>query len=173
MGNILYAVIASYDAPNRTEPLYQYDYGQKMVLSGIDLPDSYTVHYSRTYHGVAKQAVGGADGVDILDEYLQTPGDLHAWVYVHTGEDDGETEAHIIIPVIARAKATDEAPTPAQQGVIDQLMAQLEAAAEKAEDASTHGPTIVDGTWRLWDAATEAYTDTGIPSSGVEIVRLI
>ena len=121
----------------RTRALYQWDYGQVLQFSGLDLPDAYTVHFSNQgVGGEAKTMVGGADGVDIPDEYLTTGQTVYAWVYLHAGDADGETVYSIIIPVVARPQPTEDEPTPVQQGAIDQAIAALNAGVEAAEEAA-------------------------------------
>ena len=121
----------------RTRALYQWDYGQVLQFSGIDLPDAYTVHFSNVgVGGEAKTMVGNADGVTIPDEYLTTGQTVYAWVYLHAGDSDGETMYSIIIPVVARPQPTEDEPTPVQQGVIDQAIAALNAGVEAAQEAA-------------------------------------
>lgn len=103
MDKTVVANIRYYADIARTRPLYQYDVGQTLVITGVTLPESYTVYFSPTCQGVATEATGDAEGVPIPDELLQQAGELHAWLYLHEGETDGETRGHIIIPVIARA----------------------------------------------------------------------
>lgn len=121
----------------RTRALYQWDYGQVLQFSGLDLPDAYTVHFSNVgVGGTAKTMVGNADGVTIPDEYLTTGQTVYAWVYLHTGDADGETVYAVIIPVTARPKPTEDEPTPVQQGAIDQAIASLNAGVEAAQEAA-------------------------------------
>ena len=121
----------------RTRALYQWDYGQVLQFSGLDLPDAYTVHFSNVgVGGTAKTMVGNADGVTIPDEYLTTGQTVYAWVYLHAGEDDGETVYSVIIPVVARPKPVEDEPTPVQQGVIDQAIAALNAGVQAAQEAA-------------------------------------
>ena len=110
-------VTAVYNGTGRykTSPLYQYDYGQKLVIGGVTLPSAYEVHFSNSVHGNATTQIGNADGVTIPDMYLLSGQTVYAWLFLHSGESDGETEFIITIPVIARAKPTDQEPTPVQQ----------------------------------------------------------
>lgn len=117
----------------QTGNLFQYDYGQRLVLSGVTLPGTYEVHFSNQEHGNSKTMLGDSTGVDIPDEYLLTGENIHVWVYLHDGESDGETEYHGIIGVTKRAKPTDQAPTPVQQSVIDQAIAALNAGVTEVE----------------------------------------
>jgi len=77
--------------------------------------------------------IGDETGVDIPDEYLTTGQTIFVWLFLHVGENDGETEYRGYIPVTDRAKPTDEEPTPEQQSVITQTIAALNAAVTTAE----------------------------------------
>lgn len=76
-----------------TRPLYQWDYGQRLILLGYELPETYEVHFSNTEDGTATIQIGDSTGVDIPDAYLTTGSDVWAWLYLHTGSADGETKA--------------------------------------------------------------------------------
>lgn len=115
----------------KTKPLFQYDYGQVLKIVGVALPAAYEVHFSNQLHGVATTQIGNADGVIIPDIYLTTGEPVYAWIYLHTGTDDGETEYTITIPVIQRASISDQEPTPVQQDVITQAIAALNTAVEQ------------------------------------------
>lgn len=115
----------------KTPPLYQYDYGQVLQFTGAELPDVYEVHFSNSSHGEATTMIGGPDGVTIPDMYLATGADVYVWLYLHTGNADGETEYNTIIPVIRRASISDAPPTPVQQTVIEQAIALLSTASDQ------------------------------------------
>ena len=34
----------------RSRGLFQYDYGQRLVFTGVELPDAYEVHFSKALH---------------------------------------------------------------------------------------------------------------------------
>lgn len=114
----------------RTGNLFQYDYGQNLVLLGVDLPVSYEVHFSNEEHGNSKTSIGNSEGVVIPDEFLLSGEPIHVWLFLHDGEDDGETEYHGVIGVTKRAKPTDIQPTPVQQDVITQTISALNNAVE-------------------------------------------
>ena len=146
----------------RTRALYQWDYGQMLQFSGLDLPDAYTVHFSNVgVGGTAKTMVGNADGVDIPDEYLTTGQTVYAWVYLHAGDADGETVYSVIIPVVARPKPVEDEPTPAQQGAVDQAIAALNDGVDRAEAAAEAAEQAVEGVQDTVDAALEAAKESG------------
>ena len=117
-------------------PLYQYDYGQRLILSGVELPESYEVHFSNSETGSSKTSVGNATGVDIPDEFLTSGENVHVWLFLHDGESDGETEYKGVINVYKRARPTNAAPTPVQQDAITQAIAALNAAVTESEAAA-------------------------------------
>ena len=108
-----------------SEPLYQYDYGQKLVLEGVNLPASYEVHFSNFEHGESVTQIADSTGATIPDMLLTTGQKIYVWVYLHNDSTDGETVYRGVIPVNERAKPTDVEPTPVQQSVIDQTIAAL------------------------------------------------
>ena len=179
MGNNTIAVFHCGNAA-KASPLFQWDYGQILQVEGIELPEVWTAHFANDARGgTAYQAIGGADGVVIPDELLTTGKAVYCWIYLHTGEDDGETEYQITIPVIPRPEPTEEQPTPEQQGVIDQAIAALgvavqeaQEAAAAAEAASARAPYIGEtGNWMEWDSVTGDFVDTGVPAA-VKLVDL-
>ncbi len=118
-----------------TRPLYQYDYGQILQFARVTLPDVYEVHFSNAENGTATTQIGTSEGVSIPDMYLTSGQPIYAWMFLHTGESDGETRYEILIPVKQRARATDAPPTPEQQSVITEAIAALNTGVQKAEEA--------------------------------------
>lgn len=129
-----------------SNPLYQYDYGQKIKFIDLSLPNSYEVHFSNYDRGTSTTNIGNSEGVLIPDVYLQTGLPIYVWIYLHTGLDDGETEYKVIIPVNKRAQPSNATPSQVQQDVITQTIAALNsaviqvnasasAAAQDAQDA--------------------------------------
>ena len=132
--NIVNAVFGASRIVRGNRDLYQWDHGQILRFNGIELPDSYTVHFSNSNAGgVAKQMIGNSEGVEIPYEYLITGQPVYAWVYLHTGLTDGETMYAVIINVIARPEPVEEEPTPVQRGLIEQAVAALNAAVVQTE----------------------------------------
>ena len=165
MSNIVKALL-SIRGVTKTRPIYRYDYGMVLKPVGIKLPDSYEVHFSNhEFTDKAKRWIGNEDGCIIPDEYLES-GDVWAFIFLHTGADDGETEFKIHIPVIARPKAIDTEPTPVQQDVITQTIAALNVAVGKAESAVAHYPKIENDYWYVWDADEGEFINTGIKAIG-------
>ena len=144
-----------------TRGLYQYDYGQVLRFDGLDLPQAYEVHFSdKPYSGEATTQIGNADGVTIPDAYLLESGYVYAWIYLHTGEDDGETRYTVKIPVAGRSKTIPAQPDPVQQDAITEAIAALNIAVEQtaqdAESASASAESAAQSADRAEQAAAEA-----------------
>ena len=154
----------------RTSPLHQWDYGQVLKFTGISLPGAYTVHFSNApTQGNAKTQIGNAEGVIIPDEYLITGLPVYAWVFLHTGEDDGETVYMVHIPVIQRPRPTEEPPTPVQQGLIEQAIAALNQGVNDAQSSANQAAISAE---RAEQAANNAgYIDAEIDENGHLIYR--
>lgn len=122
--------------------LHQWDYGQVLQFFGIDLPELYSVHFSNLpLGGEAIVEVGNAEGVPIPDALLETGLPIYAWVYLHTGDSDGETAYTVTIPVIKRSEPTDGGHDPADVDSIDRAITALNGAVEAAETAQRGAET--------------------------------
>lgn len=117
---------------SKTAPLYQYDYGQTMTFEGFDLPSSFEVQFSNEFQGDAITQIASDGAVSIPDMMLTSGENVYAWIFLHQGEEDGETVYYIEIPVIQRAEPSDEPPTPVQQSAITEAIAALNAGVESA-----------------------------------------
>lgn len=126
-----------------TNSLYQYDYGQYLKITGIELPYTFQAHFCNVGDTQTITQIGQDGQVSIPDELLLNSKGITCYIYLHTGENDGETEYRINIPVNQRPAPSDEEPTPVQQSAIDQAIAALnngvtlaEGFAEQAEEYS-------------------------------------
>lgn len=105
--------------------LYQYDYGQVLKFVDLTLPAAYEVHFSNYEHGKSTTVLATSNKVAIPDMYFTSGKDIYVWIYLHTGDDDGETEYQVTIPIIKRASISDEQPTTEEETVINQTIAAL------------------------------------------------
>lgn len=98
------------------EAMWQYDYGQKIQIVGLELPNPFECHIGNTPNGTASIEVGQDNMVDIPDVCLQTAGSLYIWIYLHTGSADGETVYRAQLTIKGRAKPVPK-PTPEESEV--------------------------------------------------------
>lgn len=167
--NKVIAVFANGGTMTTTQTaLWQYDYGQILVIQGVQLPAAYEVHFCNSKDSTTITSIGDADGVVIPDQFLQNGEVIYAYVYLHTGDSDGETEFKITIPVMDRAEPTDIEPTPAQESTIGQLISALNDAVDTAEEAASKGPVIQDDYWYVWDSTDGEYVNTDVKAKGVD-----
>lgn len=102
-----------------SETLYQYDYGQRLRIAGMDLPDQVEIHFStRDTGGDSDRRFGekkdGATEVAIPDKMLENNGStsdyyIYAFVYI-AGEESGKTVRRIAILVRSRPRPGDLVP---------------------------------------------------------------
>ena len=142
---------------SKTIPLYQYDYGQKLIITDVELPSYYEVHFSNEMHGDAVTSIGDSTGVEIPDSLLATGENVYLWLYLHDSDSDGETEFQGAIPVIKRARVTDQTPTPHEQSVIEQAINALNGAIETAVEEATEA--AIAASQEAQEAAEEAAQD--------------
>lgn len=117
------------------ESIAQWDQGQILKLSGIELPPAYQVEFCNPGDAETVTMIGNADGVEIPDALLETGKTIIAYLVLHDTESDRESEYWVTILVKPRPKPGDVTPDPGEQTVIDQLIAALDAGVEAAETA--------------------------------------
>ena len=127
-----------------TEPLYQYDYGQVLKITAPSLPDPYTVHFGNARScGESLTVLGTAsDGAAIPSALLATGLNVYAWVFLHTGENDGETEYMIEIPVIRRAEPTDDPVIEEDPSAVDIIMGEISSLKEDLIEVYVEGTAL-------------------------------
>lgn len=110
---------------------YQYNHGMILHFADLNLPQAFETHFANKQHGNSKTVIGSENKVEIPDEYFWTgANEIFAWVYLHSDVDDGETVYEVRIPLVKRAKPSDEEPLPEQQSAIDRAIAELGHAVE-------------------------------------------
>jgi hypothetical protein len=112
------------------------DYGILFKMPDLGLPAAYQVDFSnKLTGGTALTVVGNEDGALIPTSLIDSGKDVYAFLY-YTGVGFGKTTHVFRINNNRRAKRGTPAPTPTQQGIIDQTIAALNSAVEStAADA--------------------------------------
>lgn len=94
--------------------LWQYDYGQRIQIKGLDLPETFEVHFAWKDSEKAKVVIGstvnGISTVDIPNVALEQRRTITAYIYL-SGITEGETVNTIILSVNKR-KAPENFGTP-------------------------------------------------------------
>ena len=152
-----------------TRPIWQWSYGQILKISGLDLPFSYEVHFSNEeLTGQTITMIGDENGVEIPDQFISSNDEvIYAWLFLHEGEDDGETVSEIIIQKKLRSEPSNEAPTPEEQSVITQTIAALDAAVEEAQAAAEAIENLGVDAEQLPAGSEPTVTKTVDPDTGV------
>ena len=102
-----------------TKPVYQYDHGRKMIITGTDIESPVEVHFAGTDRGgeaITRIATlsGGVLSVNVPDAVLRGFGgrrdyNMHAYIYYEDGET-GATTYHITTPVKTRPRPVEDIP---------------------------------------------------------------
>ena len=167
MRDKIITVNAGSDVYIKTDPVFQYDYGLVMIIEGVTLPEEYEVQFGNTDSAAAKTVKGGAEGVLVPDEYLRSGEDIHAYLFMHTTEDDGYSVYHIHIPVIDRPAIAEEEITPIEHDVIEEALEALADAVEKTEANVANYPYInEEDYWMVYDADQGVFVNTGVKAKG-------
>ena len=130
--------------------LWAGDYGQILVIHGPTLPNYYEVHFASTKSDTPQVQVGTPNGVLIPNKFLQKPGYIYAWTFLHTGNNDGETKYQIKFPVEEKGIPVDQE-TPAEKTSVQEAIEALneetgkaEAAAERVEESANNAVQAKD-----------------------------
>lgn len=119
-----------------SEPITRVDYGLRLKIKGIALPNTYEVDFSQNEEGgESVTVIGDADGAEIPAFLIKTGKDIYAFLY-WVGEGYGRRVKTVQIPNNAGPERTDIAPEPEEQSVIDQTVARLNEEVAKAERAA-------------------------------------
>ena len=145
----------------RTAPAYQYDYGQLISFPDLELPVSFECHFSNSDRGNSVTQIGADNAVTIPDAMFQSGDSIYAWVFLHTGEEDGETEYMAVIPILKRAKPSNDVPTPVQQDAITQAIAALNSAVEQTGQDVTDAAASASAALASEQAAARSETNAG------------
>lgn len=116
--------------------LWQWDYGQQLQFEGLMLREFTEVHFATTRSAETITQIAEWGLVSIPDELMQYAGTLTVYLYLHTGESDGETVYKASLLIKGRPKPSDYQPSEVQQDAITETIAALNSAVERAETAA-------------------------------------
>lgn len=138
-----------------SDSLTQYDYGQVLIIEGLDLPSPFEAHFSnKQFDGNSKPWPGMDNEVEIPNEYLESGDTIYVLIFLHYGENDGKTEYRITIPVEKRPRNIQVPIRPIQQGIIESTIAAINTAAARAENEADEA-----------EAAKEAILNLGVEAN--------
>lgn len=135
------------------QSLWQYSYNQQLEIIGLELPEVFTVDFCNTGSTSTVAMIGSNNVVDIPNELLMSGNGITAYVFQKSALTGGITRCEIRIDVLPRPERDDETPTPEQEAVIDQLIAELN---EGVENANTAAQNAAESATSAADSAEEA-----------------
>lgn len=164
MKNVVQVVVGSRDVI-RAPALWRYDREQYIEISGLDLPASYMAEMSNTPTGDAEQYLQTSATIHVPSKFLTSADPVYVWL-TFVDEEGRTTRREIICPVTNRGEPVDAVPTPEEQTAIEEAIAALNIAVDKADEAVEHYPVITDGVWYVWDVDAAEYVSTGVSATG-------
>ena len=125
----------------RTDAVFQWSYGQKLVFENAEgLPRVFEVHFCCIGDMETETRICEDGSVSVPDALLEIGRPVMAYVFLHSGEEDGETVLTVFIPVTKRAKP-DAAPTPAhQQTAVEEAISALNTGVRTVQDIAEAMP---------------------------------
>ena len=126
----------------KTEPIWQWDVGDKIHLNDIDLPPSYKAEFSNvSVRGTAKPQIQTTDTIEIPPEYQESGEPVYTWI-VLVDESSRQTVLMIHTPVSPRSMPTCQPIAPSKQSEVDQCLAALNAGVAEVRDAARELETL-------------------------------
>ena len=139
--NVTKVVFEQNEVYKKTDNLWQYDYGQILSVTGLNLPKVVNIDFSLTDGkgesitkvGMTQDSVTVVSIPNILlkNENAQKDYSIYAFIYVSDGEK-GNTVRKIVIPVRNRPVPKDVV-TPEEEKIFDEVVNAVNKAAERAE----------------------------------------
>lgn len=136
----------------------QYDYGQVLKIAGLDLPEAFEVHFANTGDTTTITQIAQNGVVEIPDQFFRSSKQINAYIFLHDGETDGETEYKITIGVLPRPAISDEEPTPEEQSAITQAIAALQSAVAHTAQSETNAAASAESAATSATASAESAT---------------
>ena len=150
-----------------TKRLYQYDYGQILQFTDLELPEEFECDFAVDRCGNSETYLGENNQIQIPNKYLTTGNAVVGYIYLHTGEDDGETVYIFTVPVSPRPERNDPVPSTEQKSRIDTLIEQMdeavqtaEASAESAQQSAEEAQAVIADIGDTVEQAVEDYMET-------------
>lgn len=117
--------------------LWQYDYGQRLQIKGLDLPETFEVHFAWKDSEKAKVVIGstvnGISTVDIPNVALEQRRTITAYIYL-SGATEGETVNTIVLSVNKR-KAPENFETPEDVDLFHHTLAAVAEYQRQAQES--------------------------------------
>ena len=136
----------------------QYDYGQVLKIAGLDLPEAFEVHFANTGDTTTITQIAQNGVVEIPDQFFRSSKQINAYIFLHDGETDGETEYKITIGVLPRPAISDDEPTPEEQSAITQAIAALQSAVAHTAQSETNAAASAESAATSATASAESAT---------------
>lgn len=158
---------------------HQWDYGQALSITGIDLPDVFEAHFASMGDTKTVPMIGHDGIVGVPSQLFKVAKAIVCYIYLHDDTTDGRTVYTIKIPVKERPKPSDVEPTPVQQDIITQAIAALndavdqtgqdvidaDASAQAAQDAQTAAESARDAAQASETAASQSEINAAASAS--------
>lgn len=138
-----------------TDEVYQYNYGMRLIISGVELTETYEVQFCNDGDEFTITSVGDETGVDIPDQYFISGKSIYGYVYLHTSEDDGVTAYRVFIPIIRRPRPSEIQPSPDERSALTQALEALQQAIDVINGLTVSATTLAPGS----DATVEKEMD--------------
>lgn len=136
MSNVIKAVFDGSAKSIVTQPQYMWARGQIVLISGIDLPETFRANISNTTDGLSKTQICDSNIVAIPDKYFTTGKNIYIWIVVSSGDSDSTIKYDIEIPIITASQPEDYEVSDDDVDIITRAINALNEATTALNDAT-------------------------------------
>lgn len=165
----------------RKSGLYQYDYGQILRVSDLELQEYVTVDFSTDTRGSTETRVGkttdGCLEVQIPNELLKNHVSVNTeyymiYVYIYVSDEtSGNTVYKVILQVKTRSKPSDIGTDPEDKKLLDEAVNAVNAAASRAETAESNAEQYAADAKKASSEASESAENAENDRKAVEKLK--
>ena len=152
-----------------TDHRMQYDWGQVLYFTDLELPDSFEARFSNAPTGESVGQIGSNNRIRIPKQFFESGEPIYCYITLHDEVTDGRTVYTTKVPIKPSTERTEEEPEPEEESIITQAISALNSAVDtttqKAQEASAsadraeHAAEGVEGYAERAEAAQSAAED--------------
>lgn len=162
-----------------TDHRMQYDWGQVLYFTDLELPDSFEARFSNSPVGESVGQIGTNNRIRIPKQFFESGEPIYCYITLHDEVTDGRTVYTTKVPIKPSTERTDAEPEPEEESIITQAIMALNTAVEKtaqdvidadasaqaAQDAQTTAESARDAAQASETAASQSETNAAASAS--------
>lgn len=139
-----------------TDHRMQYDWGQVLYFTDLELPDSFEARFSNAPTGESVGQIGSNNRIRIPKQFFESGEPIYCYITLHDEVTDGRTVYTTKVPIKPSSERTEEEPEPEEESIITQAITTLNTAIEKTAQDVASADALVQAASEQADRAEHA-----------------